>query len=454
MKGNTHLAAVSIQGDRIWNAETGTVLHTFGDTDFFRLAVTFALSANGRFLAISAREGWVGVREVQTSRLLVWRARNGIGWIRALAFTPDETILATAGDDHAIRLWDAATGRLLKMLGRPSTPITAIAFGDEGDTLTTISEDRTASLWSLAQPAWIRQEDCSGFLPYDSTRNHEVARHLWKLEASTLPNPDKISEASVIVAASPNGSLLALHDREAAIVIWNLNTGRVQCTLEDSACWWVIATFSPDNRFLGCEDGQRIRIFDVQTGAVVQELPPEARADVLAFAPDSRTLALGRSQFGLSLYYLSTGKLGRVLPVANMEVFALAFSPDGKTLAIGDMATESVLLMTMGRSRNTTPLVGYSGAVCSVAFSPNGTRFAAGMPDGIVKLWNVESRALLATLAPLPSMEWIIYTPDGFYTGSPMAEEHIGWRNSSGLLPAKAFSDRFRQPAILQAVLQ
>ena len=71
-----------------------------------------------------------------------------------------------------------------------------------------------------------------------------------------------------------------------------------------------------------------------------------------------------------------------------------------------------------------------------------------------MRLWQADSGVLLATFLALSCGEWIIYTPEGYYTGSSGAEHYILWRDGDDILPVGAFSERFRQPAQLQALLQ
>src|SRR5262249_35525608 len=59
------------------------------------------------------------------------------GWVRAVAYRPDGTQLATAGDDRVVRVWDTATGELLYPLTGHTGVVLAVAYRPDGTQLAT-----------------------------------------------------------------------------------------------------------------------------------------------------------------------------------------------------------------------------------------------------------------------------------------------------------------------------
>jgi WD40 repeat protein len=111
-----------------------------------------AFSGDGSQLASGDSQGFVRVWDVATRReRMTLRAQGNGRIIQSLTFSPDGTLLVTAGHlDGDVRLWDAASGAPRGMLPTTRTGVNAMAFAPNGVTLAMAGGDGAISLWDLA----------------------------------------------------------------------------------------------------------------------------------------------------------------------------------------------------------------------------------------------------------------------------------------------------------------
>src|SRR5262249_31007111 len=70
--------------------------------------------------------------------------------IQYLAFSPDGKILASAGYDRLIKLWDLKAGKLLHVLKDHSDSVYGLAFSPDGTLLVSGGADRAGKVWDVA----------------------------------------------------------------------------------------------------------------------------------------------------------------------------------------------------------------------------------------------------------------------------------------------------------------
>jgi hypothetical protein len=75
---------------------------------------------------------------------------------------------------------------------------------------------------------------------------------------------------------------------------------------------------------------------------------------------------------------------------------------------------------------------GHHGQVRDLAFSPDSRFLVSGAADQTVRLWNLKTRELIVTLFHGSDREWVMWTPQGYYTGSPGADKIVGWQLNKG----------------------
>src|SRR5262249_38284631 len=151
---------------RVWNAETGKVLHSFKvkpevEPGEWASAGDVAFSPDGKRLVVQVT---AGSRAAPAGLLIddtgasvqVWDLGTGKdtppvkalkGSVGRIVFSPDGKRLATAGGDKVVRVWDIETGKELAALLCPD-PVDTVAFSPDGKSLVGGSKDGSVRIWA------------------------------------------------------------------------------------------------------------------------------------------------------------------------------------------------------------------------------------------------------------------------------------------------------------------
>ena len=124
-------------------------------------------------------------------------------------------------------------------------------------------------------------------------------------------------------------------------------------------------------------------------------------------------------------------------------VWSVAYSPDGGTLASGS-TDETIRLWDIATGEVLATLSGHTDWVCGVTYSPNGRTLASGGGDNKVRLWDVSTGDLLVTLTghadedPDSAGVWsVTYSPDGSTLASGGSDDKVRlWDAATGGLLA------------------
>jgi WD40 repeat protein/tRNA A-37 threonylcarbamoyl transferase component Bud32 len=416
-----------------------------------------AASPDGKTVATVVPTGGPGASTVR-----LWDAETGreraalaghTAFIRALAFSADGRLLATASDDGVLKVWDAPEGKERLTLAGPRGPTRALAFVADGSFLVAVGPDQKARVWdtkegkerqTLAAAAPLAPSPDGKWLlvgePGQAPRPGEPAGlRAWRVDPSgdgpVLRDPVTPPASSFGPAAvwADGGTVVTGRVFEGVTLSFRpVPPGRPRAELYRP--WWGTA-LAADGRGVFVlhhlhEVGSwapALTVFDAggksqeaRTGGVVAGPPGVTPA--LSFS--ARTLlTAGRDPDRpdrpgpVQVWDLadgnpnpSTKKARRSLGGTRGLIFAAALSADGRRAAVA--GEERTVWLFDAASGDLLRSLECPGAVTALAFGPEGL-LTAGCGDGTVLAWDGAGERRWARRAGPAEVTALAFGPGG-----------------------------------------
>jgi WD40 repeat protein len=407
---------------------------------------SLALSPSRRFAAIGTQFGHVHVLDLHAAdadRSLL-DVRLGRQPITVVAFDPSDARLIVGGQDNSAVVLDARTGEVLESLEGHRAPVLGAAWSSDGAGAFTACDDQVvrafdartgrlagallgheagATCVSEMPGGLVVSGGLDGTLRTFSMRDSAPALVLsghdsfvyplaWSVDGSRLytgswdhhviawdpatgqPTGPRFDhgESVVALAISPDGRTLAVAGTNSGAVLVDAGSMQVLRRLGPIPQRAPNLAFSPDGRLVAVVSwDDRVRLFDVATGAVTAELAVDEviyrQAAPIAFSPDGRLLLVPWTKSVVGVVEVPSLRLHATLVGHQDGVNAGCFSSDGSMIATA--ADDRTARTWDARTGGPVAVMkGHLGFVYGVAFSPDGSRLASGSKDGTVRLWD------------------------------------------------------------------
>jgi len=314
--------------------------------------------------------------------------------INAVTFSPDGALVATAGTDNRILVWESATGKLRWVLYGHKAPISALSIAPLNDVLAAGDDNGTLLLWNLVTGR--------------------------KISTVISSEHSRITALSI----SPNGLWMAIGNARQ-IRLYNLKAGGGMRALTVPICQSLIPlvkrmpagmdippcdveklVFSTDSSLLGSAHILgTVNVFDVKSGSnLLSRLVPAAvyssgatsssGAEII-FDSNNHLFSAGNHFSSFSVWDVTEGK--QVFEVRGYHAVAAAFSRNGEQLAASNTPVlDHIRIWALPSFTEHEAIDSPEFLRLPLAGGPDKRLLAAGRRDGLGIL-QTEPKSVLAT---------------------------------------------------------
>lgn len=383
---NAYMAGANLRGAKMENAD-------FGERANIRLpskvnAISF--SKYGRYMAVASGNDIIlyfwNAGDFEEHMRLEGHTDN----INMIAFSHDEEILASCGDDNQILLWDLDSFEHIVLVNSHKA-YKSIAFSPNEKILASGSENGDIYLWDA------ESYDKLAFL-----RGH--------------------TEAINTLAFSSNGKILASGADDSQVYLWDVETRDLITNLKQNFNVIKSVTFSPDNHWLafGAESVYLWDVHDINNPGklkILESLTSQSYSsdnttyNCVAFSLDGKRLAAGNSDSSVHLWDIETDLEITHIIKHQAEVTSVVFSPDEEWLVTGGN-DQSICQWNAKITQEAAEKPHYSGSVCNTIFNVEGNPIVLLSGKGGISLYDIQNnKTIIKTDFSIGSVLSAAYSP-------------------------------------------
>jgi RNA polymerase sigma factor (sigma-70 family) len=370
------------------------------------IASSLAVSPDGSTLAVSSGPNthklylwkWQGAEEPRQVKVPWYRGR-------ALAFSPDGRLLADCSDiDPSLRVWEAASGRLLHKLELPDHGHYYhyhLAFSPDGKVLAASGSHNhrgAVHLWDPTTGKFLKRlEIGAGALAFSPDGSLLVAgARVWDFKASKELSANPEAARGAIERAVAGNGVVVTASGDNTIRLWDPATGKQRLCLTHDG-WIRDVALSPDGTLLAsnCLD-DTVCLWDVASGRKIYRLAGHGEMGgrrAVGFTPDGKAFLAWGDDMYLRQWDVRTGKAVSEYAIrpSGIEVAGEddepskremlrgidegRFTPDGKHLVL--RAGKNFFVMDTATGKELRKFPGEGSMAIGLAISPDGKRVLA-----------------------------------------------------------------------------
>ncbi len=306
--------------------------------------------------------------------------RGHLGPVSSAVWHPSKNLVASGAEDRTIRLWDASTGDTVAVLQGHKALVGRMAFDPRGELLASPgSHDQTVRLWDVIEMREIAV-----------LRDHHAYLHE--------------------VEWSRDGEWLLTCAAEPRVLRWNRH-GELLQSWDSGGPRVMNLEISPDGTRVLVGTDSEITVRDVNTWEAFHHLPvARDSVNMAAWHPSGSWLALGTDSGSIRAWAPSATTLDAIGSVER-GVIDVEFSLDGSLLFVSTK-DPAVRVFDWEQRRLVTVLLGHEHHVDQLNVSGDGSKLVTASFDGTARIW--DSRCSDVDTLKVDSMvHELRFSPDG-----------------------------------------
>lgn len=398
----------------VWDILQNKAIHNIAcDTNKI---TSIAFHPGGKEIAFADGKNRVGIWITDSNKITSFHLdSNDKAYIAA--YNPHGNTLAIANNGNRIQLWDIQSKKVFQTIFTNSEIVNAIAYSPHGETLAFINDGNKIQIWDLEDKKYISTLSCANkgmqsiaFTPDGKALICGADRlpiQFWDISDRLIMSFSAHSGVVNSISYHPQGKKLASAGEDGMIKIWDIGNCNPIASIQAYKKRTQSVSYSADGKILVSlgedtseeddeEIAQEIKIWKENDYSLMSSFPAQfTHSWSQCYSKDRNFFARQELDKGRILVVNANNSMAIPLYIPQKNLFFL-YSHDREMLVCGSDNNSLKIWKCNGADlRKASPLfslIGHQDSIHSVQYSPDSKMLASAGSDGIIKIWDLETR--------------------------------------------------------------